>query len=109
MPHSNVSTACTRKEIPDCLSLVVLYVLLVIAEIRGNSASMFALMLEAGARRVVVITILPFLLDRTPIEKASLLLHLVSSSVIIECSLGRVGMMSNRVVLLITRSHSSLW
>jgi len=108
LPRSKVGTACTRKEIPDCLSLVVLHVLLVMAEICGNSASMLALMLEAGARGAVVMTILPFLLSRTPIGRASLLLHLVSSSVMIECSLGRVGVMSVWVVLLITRSRSSL-
>ena len=93
---------------PACLSLVVLHVLLVIAEIWGSSASILALMLEAGARGAVVITILPFLLRRTPIGRASLLLHLVSSSVIIACSLGRVGVMSCWLVVLITRSLSSL-
>jgi len=108
VPRSKVSTACTRKEMPACLSLMVLHVLLVIAEIWGSSASMLALMLEAGARGAVVITILPFLLSWTPMGRASLLLHLVSSSVIIACNFGRVGMMSSWLVLLTTRSLSSL-
>ena len=108
VPHSKVGTACTRKEMPACLSLVVLHVLLVMADICGSSASMLALMLEAGARRAVVITTLPFFLRRTPIGRASLLLHLVSSSVIMGCSLGRVGVMSCCVMVLTTRSLSSL-
>ena len=95
VPCSKVRTTCTRKEILDCLPLVVLYVLLVMAEICGSSTSMLALMLEAGAHGVVVMTILPFLLRRTSMGRASLLLHLVSSSVMIEYSLGRVGVISD--------------
>ena len=108
VPRSNVGTACTRKEMPACLSLVVLHVLLVMAEIWGSSASMLALMLEAGTHGAVVITILPFLLSRTPIGRASLLLHLVSSSLIMACNFGRVGVMSCWLVVLTTRSLSSL-
>ena len=78
VPSSKVGTACTRKEMPACLSLVVLHVRLVMADIWGSNASMLALMPEAGARGAVVITILPFLLRRTPIGRASLLLWLRS-------------------------------
>jgi len=108
VPHSKVGTACTRKEMPACLSLVVLHVLLVMAEIWGSSASMLPLMLEAGAHGAVVIIILPFLLSRTPMGRASLLLHLVSSSVILACNFGSVRVMSCWLVVLTTRSLSSL-
>jgi len=93
---------------PACLSLVVLHMLLVMAEIWGSSASMLALRLEAGVRGAVVITILPFLLSRTPMGRASLLLHLVSSSVIMAYNFGRVRVMSCWLVVLTTRSLSSL-
>jgi len=108
MPRSKVGTACTRKEMPACRSLMVLHVLLVMAEIWESSASMLALMLEVGARGAVVITILPFLLSQTSMDRASQLLHLVSSSVIMVCNFGRVGMMSCWLVVLTTGSLSSL-
>jgi len=107
VPRSKVGTAWMRKAIPACLLLVVLQVLFVMADIWGSRASILALMLEAGAPGAVVTTMLPFLLRHTPIGSASLLLHLVSSSVITACSLGRVGMISVSVVVLITRSRSS--
>jgi len=69
---------------------------------------MLALMLDAGALGVVVITMLPFLLLRTPIGNASLLLHFVSSSVIMLCSLGSVGVMSAWLPVEMIRSLSSL-
>jgi len=62
VPLSKVGTACIRKAIPDWRLLVVLHVLPVSAQICGRRASMLALMLEAGALGVVVITMLPFLL-----------------------------------------------
>jgi len=89
-----MGTACMRKAIPDRHSLVVLHVLPVSEEICGRWASMLALMLNARALGAVVITLLPFLLWRTPISSASLLLYLVSSSVMMLCSLGSMGMMS---------------
>ena len=107
VPRSKVGTAWMRKAIPACLSLVVLHVLFVMADIWGSRASILALMLEAGARGAVVTTMLPFLLRRTPIGRASLLLHFVSSSVITACSLSRLGVMSVSVVVLMTRSRSS--
>jgi len=108
VPRSKVGTTCTKKAIPACHSLVVLHVLPVSAEICGRRASILALMLDAGARRAVVTTILPFLLRRTPIGRASLLLHLVSSSVMIPCNLGRVGVMSIWLLVLVIKSRSSL-
>ena len=69
---------------------------------------MLALMLDAGALGAVVITMLPFLLWRTPIGSASLLLHLVSASVMMPCSLGSVGVMSVWLLVEIIKSLSSL-
>jgi len=69
---------------------------------------MLALMLDAGALGSVVITILPFLLWRTPIGRASLLLHLVSLSMIMLCSLGKMGVMSVWLPVEIMRSLSTL-
>jgi len=106
--RSKVGTACTKNTIPACYSLVVLHVLPVSVEICERRASILALMLDAGARGAVVTTILPFLLRRTPIGRASLLLHLVSSSVMISCNLGRVGVMSVWLLVLIIKSRSSL-
>jgi len=108
VPPSKVGTACIRKAIPDWRSVVVLQVLPVRAEIWGRRASMLALMLDAGALGAVVITMLPFLLWRTPIGSASLLLHLVSSSVMMPCSLGSVGVMSVWLLVEMIRSFSSL-
>jgi len=65
-----------RKAIPYWRSLVVLHVPPVSAEICGRRASILALMLDAEALGVVVITMLPFLLWRTPIDSASLLFWL---------------------------------
>jgi len=56
---------------------------------------MLAPMLDAGARGAVVTTMLRFLLWHIPIGSASQLLDLVSSSVIITCSFGRVAVMSD--------------
>jgi len=81
VPLSKVGTAWIRKAIPDWHSLVVLHVPPVRAEIWGRRASILALMLDAGALGAVVMTMLPFLLWRTPIGSASLLLHFVSSCV----------------------------
>ena len=108
VPRSKVGTACTRKEIPAWRSLVVLQVVPVSAEIWGRGASMLALMLDAGALGAVVTTMLPFLLRRTPIGRASLLLYFVSSSLMMPCSLGRVGVMSAWLLVAIMRSLSSL-
>jgi len=108
VPRSKVRTACTRKAITDWRSLVVLQALPVSAEIWGRRASMLALMLDAGALGAVVITILHFLLWRTPIGSASLLLHFVSSWVMILCSLGSVGVMSCWLLVEIIRSLFSL-
>jgi len=69
---------------------------------------MLALILGAGALWAVVITMLPFLLRWTPIGSASLMLHFVSSSVIIPCSLGKLGVMSAWLLVAIMRSLSSL-
>ena len=69
---------------------------------------MLALMLNAGALVAVVITMLPFLLWHTPIGSASLLLHLVSSSVMMVCSFGSVRVMSNWLPVMTMRSLSSL-
>ena len=69
---------------------------------------MLALMLDAGPLRAVVMTMLPFLLWRTPIGSASLLLHLVSSSVMMLCSLGNLGLISAWLPVEIIRSLSSL-
>jgi len=103
-----VGTACTRKEIPAWRSLVVLQVVPISAEIWGRRASMLALMLDAGALEAVVTTILRFLLRRTPIGRANLLLHFVSSSVMMLCSLDRVGVMSAWQLVAMMRSLSSL-
>jgi len=108
VPRSKVGTACTNKAIPACRSLVVQHVLRISAEICGRRASILALMLDAGAQGAVVTTILPFLLRHTPIGRASLLLHLVSSSVMIPCNLGRVGVISIWLLVLMIRSRSSL-
>jgi len=69
---------------------------------------MLALMLDAGALRAVVITMLPFVLWRTPIGSASPLLHLVSLSVMMLCSFGSVGVMFDWLPLVMMRSLSSL-
>jgi len=69
---------------------------------------MLALMLDAGALGAVVMTMLPFLLWRTPIGSASLLLYFVSSSVMMLCSFGRVAVMSVWLPVVMTRSLSSL-
>jgi len=69
---------------------------------------MLALMLDAGALEAVVITMLPFLLWRTPIGSTNLLLHLVSLSVMMLCSFGRVEVMSVWLLIMTTRSLSSL-
>jgi len=69
---------------------------------------MLALMLDAGALGAVVITMLAFLLWRTPIGSASLLLHLVNSSVMMLCSLGSVRVMSAWLPVEMIRSLSSL-
>ena len=69
---------------------------------------MLALMLDVGALGAMVITILSFVLWYTPIGSASLLLHLVGSSIIILCSLGRVGVMSAWLPVVTIRSRSSL-
>ena len=108
VPLSKVGTTWIRKAIPDWRSLVVLHALPVSAEIWGRRASMLALMLDAGALGAVVITMLPFLLWRTPIGSASLLLHFVSSSVMMLCSLGSVGVMSCWLLVEMIRSLSSL-
>jgi len=108
VPLSKVGTACTRKEIPTWCSLVVLQVVSISAEIWGSRASMLALMLDAGAVGAVVTTMLPFLLRRTPIGRASLLLHFVSSAVMMPCSLGRVRVMSPWLLVAMIRSLSSL-
>jgi len=55
---------------------------------------MLALMLDAVALGAVVIIMLLFLLWRTPIGSTSLLLHLVSSLVMMLCSLGHMRVMS---------------
>jgi len=55
-----------------------------------------------------VTTMLLFLLWRTPIGSAKRLLHLVSSSVIMPYSFGRVVVMSNWLPVVIIRSLSSL-
>jgi len=94
VPLLKVGTAWTRKAIPDWHSLVVLQVLPVSAEICERRASMLALMLDAGALGAVVMTMLSFLLWRTSISSASLLLHFVSSLVMILCSLGNLGLIS---------------
>jgi len=94
VPFLKVGTAWTRKAIPDWRSLVVLHALPVSAEICGRRASMLALMLDADALGAVLMAMLPFLLWRTPIRSASLLLHFVSSSVMMLCSLGNLGLMS---------------
>jgi len=69
---------------------------------------MLALILDAGALGAVVTSMLPFLLKRTPIGRASLLLHFVSSSVMMPCSLGRVEMMSAWLLMAMMRSLSFL-
>ena len=97
-----------RKAISDWRSLVVLHVLPVSAEICGRRASMLALMRDAGTLGAVVITILPFLLWRTPIGSTSLLLHLVSSSVMTLYSFDSVGLMSAWLPVMTMRSLSSL-
>jgi len=56
---------------PDCFSLVVLHVLLVIAEICSSSASMLALMLDADACGAVVMMMLSFLLKRAALAAAT--------------------------------------
>jgi len=94
VPRSNLGTSCMRKAIPDWHSLVVLQLLPVSVEIWGSRASMLALMLDAGALVAVVITMLSFLLWRTSIGSASLLLHFVNSSVIMLYNLGKIGVMS---------------
>jgi len=68
---------------------------------------MLALMLDTGALGAGVITMLPFLLWHIPIGSVSLLLHLVSSSVIMLCSFGIVGVMSDWLPVLMIRSLSS--
>jgi len=93
---------------PDWRSLVVLHVLPVRAEIWGRRASILVLMLDAGALVAVVMTMLPFLLWRTPIGSASLLLHFVSSSVMMLCRFGRVAVMSVWLPVVMIRSLSSL-
>jgi len=108
MPRSKVGTACMRKEIPAWRSLVVLQVVPDSAEIWERRASMLALILDAGALGVVVTTMLPFFLRRTPIGRASLLLHFVSSAVVMPCSLGRVGVRCVWLLVAIMRSLSSL-
>jgi len=108
VPLSKVGTAWTRKATSDWPLLVVLHVLPIRADICGRRVSILALMLDAGALGAVVITMLPFLLWGTPIGSASLLLHLVSSSVIILCSFGRVGVMSAWLPVVTIRSLSSL-
>ena len=97
-----------RKAIPDWRSLVVRQALPVNAEIWESRASMLALMQDAGALGGIVITMLPFLLWRTPICSANLLLHLVSSSVMMLCSFGRVEVMSVWLLVVTIRSLSSL-
>ena len=97
-----------RKAIPDWCSLVVLHALPVRAEICSRRASILALMHDAGALGAVVITILPFFLWRTPISRASLLLHFVSSSMIMLCSFGRVAVMSVWLLVVMTKSLSPL-
>ena len=69
---------------------------------------MLALILDASALGTVLITMLPFLLWRTPIGSASLLLHLLSSSVMMLYSLGKVGVMSVWLLVEMMRSLSSL-
>jgi len=108
VPRSKVGTVCMRNVIPNWHSLVVLYVFPTNAEICERRASMLAFILDAGALGAVVITILPFLLWRTPRGSASLLLHLVSSSVIILCSSSRVGEISAWLLVVTIRSRSSL-
>jgi len=108
VPLSKVGTAWMRKAISDWRSLLVLHVPPVSAEICGRRASMLALMLDASALGAVVSTMLLFLLWRTPIGSASLLLHLVSSSVMMLCSLGSVGVMSAWLPAEMIRSLSSL-
>jgi len=108
VPRSNVGTACMRQVIADWRLLVVLQLFPVSAEIRGKRASMLALKFDAGTLGAVVITILPFLLWRTLIGSTSLLLHVVSSSVIMLCSLDKVGVMSVWLPVEMMRSFSSL-
>jgi len=108
IPLAKVGTAWMRKAIPDWHSLVILHVLTISAEICGSRASMLALMLDTGALGAVGSTMLPFLLWCTPIGSASLLLHLVSSSVIMLFSFGRVGVMSVWLPVVMIRSLSSL-
>jgi len=97
-----------RKAIPDWHSLVVLHILPVSAELYRRRALILALMLDAAALATVVITMLPFLLWRTSIGSASLLLQLVSSSVMMPCSFGTVCVMSDWLPVVIMRSLSSL-
>jgi len=108
VPLSHVGTAWMRKAIPDWRSLVVLHVLPVRAEIWGRRASMLALMLDAGALGAIVMPMLPFLLWRTPIGSTSLLLHFVSSSMMMLWSFGKVAVMSVWLPVVMTRSLSSL-
>jgi len=69
---------------------------------------MLALMLDAGALGAVVITMLPFLLWHTPIDSSSLLLHLVSSSGMMPCSFGSLGVIFDWLPVVTIRSLSSL-
>jgi len=108
VPLSKVDTAWTSKTIPNWHALVVLHVPPVSAEICRRRASILALILDAGSVGVLVITMLPFLLWRTPIGSASLLLHLVCSLVMILYSLGSLGMMSGWLPVEMIRSLSSL-
>jgi len=107
VPLSKVGTPWLRKAIPDWRSLVVLHALPMSAEICGSRASILALILDAGALGAVVITMLCFLLWRTPIGSANLLLHLVSSSVMMLCSLGSMAVMSAWLLVEMIRSLSS--
>jgi len=108
VPLSKVGTPCMRKVIPYWCSLVVLHVLPISADICRKKASILVSILDADTRGAVVVSMLSFLLLRTPIGSASLLLHLVSSSIMMLCYFGSMSVMSDCLPVVMMRFLFSL-